>query len=432
MLNRPPKPFIMPNGPRGVCGVMFSERSTWHHDRVVGYTVVMADSTDNPLRDAQLGAKASLIGYGDTRGSVEIVESFGHYEAEYAAIRKGVGIMHLPQRGLLQLVGGDVKDFLNRMLTQDITALRGGDSVRAFQLNEKGRIIADVIVHHGDVHTWIEADRFDLPALAELYDTSLFGEDLAVVNISDDWTALALHGPQSGDLLRTVVEDDPARMLAMPGTHHVLAAAGEKLTACRRDECGATGVVLWVRQPHAAELYKRLADMAGGLVPDVEADGSGAGAKRAIRGRGIGHLAYNTARIESGTPIYHIDFGPDTLPHEIGTELLDQAVSFTKGCYLGQEIVARMANLGHPKRVLCGLRFDDDRLPVTGAQATEPGDNMAVIGAVTSSTLSPMRGGNAIAFAMLKWGIHQPDTLVKVAAEGELVDSTVQSLRFLA
>jgi folate-binding protein YgfZ len=214
----------------------------------------------------------------------------------------------------------------------------------------------------------------------------------------------------------------------MPGTHHVLEAAGGKLTACRRDECGTTGVVLWVQQQHAAELYQRLAETVGGLVPDVEADGSGAGAKRAIRGRGIGHLAYNTARIEAGTPIYHIDFGPDTLPHETGAELLGQAASFTKGCYLGQEIVARMQNLGHPKRVLCGLRLDDDRLPIAGAQVTDAGDDNAVIGAVTSSTLSPMRGGNAIAFAMIKWARHQPDTSVKVAAEGELVNATVQSL----
>ncbi|MCC7406605.1 MAG: aminomethyltransferase family protein, partial [Phycisphaeraceae bacterium] len=143
--------------------------------------------------------------------------------------------------------------------------------------------------------------------------------------------------------------------------------------------------------------------------------------KRTILGRGIGWMAYNTARIEAGSPLFHVDFGPDSLPHE--TAILSQAVSFTKGCYLGQEIVARMQSLGHPKRLLVGLRLPDDRLPIAGSQVlTADGQ---VVGAVTSSTLSPLLGQTAIALAVVKWGRHEPGTTLRVAAEGAIVDARV-------
>ena len=129
-------------------------------------------------------------------------------------------------------------------------------------------------------------------------------------------------------------------------------------------------------------------------------------------------MAYNTARIEAGASIYHIDYGPDTLPHEAA--LIEQTVSFTKGCYPGQEIVARMENLGHPKRLLVGLHLDDARLPIAGAQVFDSSnDDAQVVGAVTSSTVSPMRGGKAIGLAMVKWGLCQIGTELSVFADGK-------------
>jgi folate-binding protein YgfZ len=141
----------------------------------------------------------------------------------------------------------------------------------------------------------------------------------------------------------------------------------------------------------------------------------------------MGWAEFNTARIEAGSPLFHVDFGADCLPHE--TSLLDETTSFTKGCYIGQEIVARMQNLGHPKRLLVGLRFDDARLPVAGSQVFDHEDRGTVIGAITSSTISPMRGHTAIAIAMIKWGKHRPNTKVVVPAEGQMVEAAVRGLR---
>lgn len=387
---------------------------------------------DDPLRalQEQNGAEFFTFGpaAGDAAAGFELVHTFGAYEAEYAAVRKGVGILHEPHRGILRLTGGDVKDFLHRLLTQDINGMTGGMSRRAFQLNDKGRITADLVVHHGDLDTWLEGDRFDLPELARLFDSRLFTEDVKVEDVSEQYVALSLHGPQAGLLLQAVADpgSDPSRVLSMPETHHVLHLAGAPVTCARRDVCGTLGVRLWCRREHAETLYRALADQCGGLAPEVSG-----GVKRPIAGRGIGWLAFNTARIEAGSPLFHIDFGTDSLPHETGQDLLSQTVSFTKGCYLGQEIVARMQNLGHPKRVLVGLRFTDDRLPIAGAQVFEPGQPGAVIGAVTSSTLSPMLGNVAIALAVMKWGKHRDGVAIAAPAEGALVPGGVQALRFI-
>ena len=390
------------------------------------------DSTSG-IDSIQRDAGAAFMAYGapggdgnDPGAAVRIVESFGEYEAEYAAIRKGVGIFHLPQRGLLRLTGADRRDFLHRLLTQDVNAMAPGRSQRAFQLNQKGRILADVIVHHGDADTWLEMDRFDVPALRELYDGRLFGEDVMLEDISDDRTMLALHGPAAGPLLASLCDADEAqRVLDGAGTHHVVTLAGGKATACRRDTCGVTGVQLFVPAEHAAPVYQALAEAVGGLAPDVDG-----GVTRPIAGRGIGWLAQNTARVEAGCAIYHIDFGPDCLPHEVGTDAVSEAVSFTKGCYLGQEIVTRMHNRGHPKRVLVGLKCGDDRMPVAGSQVYSS-DGGAVIGAVTSSTVSPMLGNVAIALAMVQWDAREQGVEVRVPAEGGMVEAAVQGGRFL-
>jgi len=391
----------------------------------------------SPLRDLQQAASAVHIPYGSDAEAYEIVESFGQWEAEYAMIRKGVGIFEPPPRGILRLTGEDRQPFINSMLTQDVGKLTGGSTTRGFHLNEKGRIIADVIVHHGDIDTWMEMDRFDVQTSYDELDKRLFTEDVTIENISEQRVALALIGPAARNLLDAVADDaaeasTPGKMIDMPGTHHVLSLAGHLCSCYRWDDCGVLGVRLLVPTEGVAALYEKLAEHVGGLVPNVDqAEGApeGGGAKRILKGRGIGWSAYNTARIEAGSPLFHVDFGVDCLPHETG--ILKQTTSFTKGCYIGQEIVARMENLGHPKRILVGLRCKDGRLPIAGSQVFDAEDTTRVVGAITSSTASPMLGGAAIAFAMVKWGKHRKGTQVKLPAEGEFVDAEVGDLSSL-
>ncbi|MDX9910759.1 MAG: glycine cleavage T C-terminal barrel domain-containing protein [Phycisphaerales bacterium] len=155
--------------------------------------------------------------------------------------------------------------------------------------------------------------------------------------------------------------------------------------------------------------------------------------------RPAGWFACNIARIEAGTPLFPIDFGPENLPHESG--VLDDRVSFRKGCYLGQEVVARMQSLGHPKQRLIALRLVGDnacdehantRQPVGGAHVfarSDAGGNP--VGTITSSTISPMLAGEVACFAMMRYANSDPGAELTIAADGAYVDAMVQpSLRF--
>lgn len=397
-----------------------------------------------PFHEHLQALDAEPIGYGPGDAGVVIAEDFGTFELEYAAIRRHVGVLHLPQAGLVNVTGGDRADFLHRMCTQDVNAMKGGETKRAFQLSADGKILGDMHVHHGDLNTWLEMDRFDIAPVLELLDARLFAEDVAFENITDTRETIALLGPAAQQLLSAVAEHtcegmSPAGVGEMPNTTHVLKVGDALVSVCRRDLGAVLGFRLFVPREHATAVYDALLDAAGYVHGEASDADAGERRRDILRGRPIGWAAYNTARIEEGLPIFHIDFGPDSQPAELGKDTFDAAVSLTKGCYLGQEAVARMHNLSHPKRVLVGLKLHADHLPVAGTQVFEHDETKrskaprgGQIGGVTSSTVSPMLGATAVAFAVMKWGKHRPGTMAAVASGGAMVDAEVCGLKFLA
>ena len=140
-----------------------------------------------------------------------------------------------------------------------------------------------------------------------------------------------------------------------------------------------------------------------------------------------GWAAFNTTRIEAGAPLFGIDFDQTVLPAE--TAQLSRAVSFTKGCYLGQEIVARMHARQQWSRELVGIKMEEDALPMAGTPVYAAEHEQ--IGAVTSSTISPVLSNAAIALAMVKKNFAEVGTQLQVAAEGALRKAIVVQLPFL-
>lgn len=368
-----------------------------------------------------------------TWGDLPMAATFGEYEAEYAAIHRHVGILHEPQRTVLRLTGdrADRLDFLHRLTTQAFRGAAGGTTRRALQLSEKGRIVADLFVHHGDMDTWLELDHPDAVGLRSLLESRIFAEDIRFDDSPPPRTAISLLGPATGALLdKAGAADAAARMMAAPGTHHVLQLSGQTVTGFRHDLGRLPAVRLLVPEEAAPAVYGALV-AAGGYEAVDRADADYAARRRgSLRGRPVGWLAYNTVRIEAGRGLFHVDFGPDSLPAELGDEAFAEAVRLDKGCYLGQEIVARMHNLGHPRRVLTGVRFEDDRLPLAGAQLFDPADRATPIGAVTSSAVSPLLGNVAVALVVMKWGRQTPGTAVAAVAEGDWVSGRVVALPF--
>jgi folate-binding protein YgfZ len=408
-----------------------------HAQGLLFYDGGMAETakTDTALTELldECGAQWMNYGPAPSEGGVAVVESFGAYEAAYAAIRQRVGIVHMPQRGRIEITGEERADFLHRMISANVRDLEPGQGRPGFMLNEKGRIVADLVVLQEADRAVVELDRFDVDGLMELWDSRLFAEDVQLTDQTEQTEILTLHGPAALTLL---AEASGERELSLQPMAHQRVRIGQ--TVClvyRRDDAGTPGLHLHVPMDAAAAVYRQLLARAG-FDPRAELDADFAEHRRqSLRGRPAGWLAYNSARIEAGTPIFHIDFGPDSLAHETG--IVHQQCDFEKGCYLGQEIVARMESLGHPKRILTGLKLQGEAMPVAGAQLFSPDEtgtapSEQVVGAVTSSTVSPMLGGQAIGFAVVKWGWQEPGTAVYVNCEGQTLKAQTHALRFLS
>ncbi len=346
----------------------------------------------------------------------ELVATFGELESEYAAIRKGAGLLDSPHRGTIRVSGTDRRDFLNRLLTQELKDLEAGMARPSFWLNRAGRIQADLMLIELGDRLLVDVDIHGAGSTVETLSGFLFSEDVEIADVSARHHHLAVHGRRG---LEVVAAATGAAFEIDDGGAATVRIAGTPVVVARRDLTGEVGLELSVP-------YEQVEAVWDALLGVDERIGE---SKRRIRP--IGWHALNIARIEAGTPLFHIDFGPTNLPHETG--VLHDRVSFTKGCYLGQEIVARVESLGRPKQMLVGLRMARDLLPVAEAQVFErdPAGGMGPqIGVVTSSTLSPMLGAAPVAFALIKIAHAEPGTTVLVNAEGDQTEATIAPLRF--
>lgn len=336
-------------------------------------------------------------------------------ESEYAALRRGAALLDAPHRGTLRATGADRLDFLNRMVSHEVGTLKSGETQRAFLTNRKGRVQADLTVAALEAAVIIDLDIHQaIPVMTSL-DAMLFGEDMRLDDLSDSHHHLSVHGPLTPDVLMTAC-GDPDMTLPVDGVA-TLEIDGVNVVAIMHRQFDLPSAELIMPVADAPRVWDFLI-----AADDVLADG-----KRRVRP--IGWYAWNILRIEAGQPVMNIDFDPSHLPHETG--LLADRVSFTKGCYPGQEVVARMQHLGKPKQQVVALRIEGDELPVSGSQVFEDGDNDVAlgdpIGVVTSSTLSPMLAATPIAMAMIRTKFVRDGGSVRVNAEGEQVRARVQT-----
>ncbi|MFM1805340.1 MAG: Aminomethyltransferase [Planctomycetota bacterium] len=350
------------------------------------------------------------FGPADAEGAptCEVVAAYAEVELEYAAIRGGVAIVDGPQRGTLEVRGADRADFVNRLVTQEVKKLADGAVARAFLTNRKGRIDADLVIARLPDAMLVDTLVHDVAALRDALEKMHFGEDIVLAPRADTHARLSLHGPKAESALKALGLARPADAACEAWTAPLGDARADIWTT---RELGVPGFELSVPVAQAASLWRSLVTFGA---------------------RPAGWFATNTARIEAGTPYFRIDFGPTNLPHESG--VLESRVSFTKGCYPGQEVVARMQHLGKPKQRLVGLRIENDLLPVAEAQVFAVAEGTSLgdqVGIVTSSGIAPMLGAVPVAFAMVSSSSYAEGTKVLVNAEGEQASATVGALDFL-
>ena len=373
------------------------------------------------LHDRHHAHEAYFLAYGEGENVVEVVETFGDLDMEYAAIRKGCVVFDSAHIGTIRIQGADRGSFLNNMLTAKVNELKSGTNTWSFWLNRKGRIDADLRIAQRDNDMLIAADRHLCQSTTDALNAFVFAEDVEIENASDRYHRISIHGPTSPMLIELATSSMDSPVNALNEHEHTHVVFGDvRVLVEREDLTGEIGLELCVSVEHIEAVYDRLIEI-------IESQPE-------LKAKRTGWMALNAARIEAGHPIFNLDFGNTNLPVESG--IIEQRVSFTKGCYLGQEVVARMHARGACNKRVVALRIENQQIttehteihqPTTGSQVFEVDKHGETpIGIVTSSTISPMLGAIPICFAIIKNDFTTSGTKLIVSAEGKLVDCTVQ------
>jgi folate-binding protein YgfZ len=298
---------------------------------------------------------------------------------DYERLREAVGLIDRSARGKLRLTGGEAADYLQGQVTNDVAALEPGTGCYAALLNHKGKMLADMRVLRAEDFIWVDAEPEGFPALQRNAGMFSIGRDVRHEDVSAGYAILSLIGPDA----RAVLDNPPAE-------------AEHSFTQGEHGMYVATDLGVDVICPA----------------------GDAAAVREALGVEAVSEEAAECLRIESGRPRFSIDVGTETIPQEAG--LNERAVSFTKGCYVGQETVARLHYKGKPNRHLRGLRLAG---PVERGDEIRFGDR--VVGEVGSTAVSPVHG--PIALALVR---REAEPGAEVHVGDSSVDGRVAELPF--
>jgi folate-binding protein YgfZ len=375
----------------------------------------MSQPVINPLQTLHEEEGALFVPYGEV---VQIVESFGEVEIEYAAIRKGAALMDAAQRTVVLLTGKDRLAFLQNKVTNDTNRLKVGEGCYAFLLNLKGRIVMDMNILQTAEATLVEMDRRLVGQFVQMMEKYIFSEDVRVLDASEQMGRLTVLGPNAAELLRHVMDADLGSLTAPLQHLRGMMNVGPRqvaVTVFRNDLAGAPQYELIVPRDQLVGLWQAL-HAAGGAGDDA--------ARAGVETRAIGWSAFNIARIEAGTPLFGIDITENYLPLETG-QWYPRAVCSTKGCYLGQEIVARMHSHQTAARMFVGLRVEGENVPLAGTGIFDAAEQ---VGIVTSSCVSPMLGHAVVGMGYVKTVYAEPGRAVEVLTDGARAKTRVAPL----
>ncbi len=381
----------------------------------------------SPLFDRHTAADAMMLPYGPPESPIHVPGAFDALELEYAALRKGSVIVDAPHRATIEVTGTDRLTFLDAMVTQKTRDLAPFTTRRSFWLDRKGRIIADLRLTQLPNRMLIDIDPFAIDETLKTLDQYLFAEDAELTDATASLHRLWLMGPTSARWLELASEhaEGPKPTGLEPDHACVVRIGGAEVVVERTDLVGDLGFELTIPSDTTAAVWDALAEV--GVHPPINPETGQPMAEPTptqteIRARPAGWLAINTARIEAGVPLFNIDIGTNSLPGETG--VLRDRVDFKKGCYLGQEIVARMDSRGALKQRVAAIRFEGTEVPASGVQLHAEDDTP--VGVVTSSTLSPMLGAVPIALATLKQAALEPGTKVSALTPDGRATGVVQ------
>jgi folate-binding protein YgfZ len=292
------------------------------------------------------------------------------------------------------------------LCTQDVTGLAAGHGCEAFLTSVQGKILFFVRVFADTDSLWLDTIPGTANALLAHLDHYRISEKVEMIDCSAQFAQLLLIGPRARECLSTA--EGASVSIPCNLDHASVSLAGHTCTLIHDTSLVHPAYELRVPAATVAEVWQAIsqAGKALGLMP-------------------IGTRAFESLRIEAGWPVYGRDIDESNLPQEVGR--MERAVSFTKGCYLGQETVARIDALGHVNRHLVGLLIPShSESPPSGARIMA-GDK--VLGQVTSSTYS-VAFGHAIALGYVRRGQERPGTELVIELPSTGVRAVVSALPF--
>lgn len=315
-------------------------------------------------RHATKGAR-----FGEAEG-LERLLAYSGFDREYEALERGCALFDLSDRGLLEVTGEDRVRFLNNLLSNDVKALAPGHGCHAALLDRKSKVLALMTCLAFEGSVLLETEPGLQSKLSSLLGRYRIADRVGFAVRTGEWNLLSLQGPEAPALARNLfgvrVEEIP------PGGHAASSWRGVPLQWLRLPRTARPGLDLLLPSGEGEAIWRLLE--AEGAVPS-------------------GWDTLETARVEAGHPRYGADV---TEEHLLAEANLPEAVSFSKGCYVGQEVVARIKSRGHVNRTRAGLLIEGP---------ASPGDDVAVesqaASRLTSARHSP-RLGRTVAFAYLK------------------------------
>jgi folate-binding protein YgfZ len=346
-----------------------------------------------------------------TADETEVVNDYGDAAAEYRALGEAAGVLDLSFRGRLCLTGKDRARFLHGQVTNDIARLRPGQGCYAALITAKGKMQSDLYVYCLEEELLLDFEPGLTRQVSERLEKYIIADDVQVVEVGAAYGLLSVQGPAAESVVRALglAKEIPAQAL---GFTRIADAAGEILLI-HQARLGTVGFDLFV--PAAA-----LGSLAEKLVAAAKVSKSPGG------GRACGWRALEMARIEAGIPRFGADMDDSNIPLEAGLE--ERAVSFSKGCYIGQEVISRIRTYGQVAKALRRLLLagDLESLPARGDKLYHEGKEA---GYITSATASPKLKAN-IALGYVRKEAYQIGTELGLRTAGGESAARVAGLPF--
>ena len=292
--------------------------------------------------------------------------------ADDAAVREGAAIGAISPRAQVAVAGPDRATFLQGLLTNDIQAIAEGSGCYAAWLSPQGRMLTDMHVLQSAGMILLDVPAAQASAVLARLDQFLFSEDVRVESLAEAMTGVWIHGPQAALVIEHITQGLNGLGEWKDYRHDTATFEGNPVSVARIDQVGVPGYCVFL--PRAAETQFVAAAVAAGA-------------------KVVGFEALDAARIEAGYPLYGVDMTDDTIPLEAGIE--ERAISFTKGCFVGQEVVIRVMHRGAGRVVkkLVGLK-----LSTNAAVGSKILSGEREIGALTSVARSSRLGVIALGY----------------------------------